>query len=71
MGPTKPLPALIFCHSRKRAESVARDLAATLGRERVGAYHAGLTKGERTAIKGWFFSATDAVLVATCTYGIP
>ena len=45
--------------------------AATLGWDRVGAYHAGLTKQERTAIEQWFFSATDAVLVATCAYGIP
>jgi len=66
-----PLPALIFCRSRKRVESVARELAATLGYNRVGAYHARLTMQERTAIESWFFSATDAVLVATCAYGIP
>jgi ATP-dependent DNA helicase RecQ len=64
------LPALVFCRSRKRVEGVARELAATLGWERVGAYHAGLTKDERTAIEQWFFSATDAVLVATCAYGM-
>jgi ATP-dependent DNA helicase RecQ len=65
-----PLPALIFCRSRKRVESVARELAATLGWHRVGAYHAGLTKQERTQIEWWFFSATDAVSVATCAYGM-
>ena len=65
------LPALVFCRSRKRVEGVARELADTLGWDRVGAYHAGLTKQERTAIEQWFFSATDAVLVATCAYGIP
>ena len=64
------LPALVFCRSRKRVEGVARELAATLGWDRVGAYHAGLTKEERTAIEKWFFHAEDAVLVATCAYGM-
>jgi ATP-dependent DNA helicase RecQ len=66
-----PLPTLVFCRSRKGVEGVARELGATLGWDRVGAYHAGLTKEERSAIESWFFSATDAVLVATCAYGIP
>ena len=65
------LPALVFCRSRKRVEGIARELAATLGWHRVGAYHAGLTKEEHTAIEEWFFHAEDAVLVATCAYGIP
>jgi ATP-dependent DNA helicase RecQ len=65
------LPALVFCRSRKRVEDVARNLAGTLGWDRVGAYHAGLSKEERTAIEQWFFSADDAVLVATCAYGTP
>lgn len=64
------LPALVFCRSRKRVEGVARELAATLGWDRVGAYHAGLTKEERRAIEEWFFHADDAVLVATCAYGM-
>ena len=66
-----PLPALVFCRSRKRVEDTARELAGVLGWHRVGANHAGLTKDERTAIEEWFFHAEDAVLVATCAYGIP
>ena len=46
-------------------------MAATLGRDRVGAYHACMTREERAAIEEWFFDADDAVLVATCAYGIP
>ena len=65
------LPALVFCRSRKRVEGVARELARTLGWNRVGACHAELTKEERTAIEQWFFHAEDAVLVATCAYGTP
>jgi ATP-dependent DNA helicase RecQ len=64
------LPALVFCRSRKRVETVARTLGDALGWDRVGAYHAGLSKEERTAIEQWFFHATDAVLVATCAYGM-
>ncbi len=63
-------PALVFCRSRKRVETVARSLAVALGWDRVGAYHAGMSKEERTEIEQWFFSATDAVLVATCAYGM-
>ncbi|MCK4517051.1 MAG: ATP-dependent DNA helicase RecQ, partial [Spirochaetaceae bacterium] len=64
-------PALVFCRSRKRVETVARTLGEALGWDRVAAYHAGMGKEERTSIEQWFFSATDAVLVATCAYGIP
>lgn len=49
----------------------ARELAATLGWDRVGAYHAGLTREERTAIEAWFFRAEDVVLLGTCAYGMP
>lgn len=71
-GAVPPLetPALVFCRSRKRVETVARSLAVALGWDRVGAYHAGMSKEERAAIEKWFFSATDAVLVATCAYGM-
>ena len=70
-GPHHPLAAPIFCRSCNRVEGVACDLASTLGWDRVGAYHAGMTKEERTAVERWFFSATDAVLVAMTAYGIP
>jgi len=65
-----PFPALVFCRSRKRVETVARTLAVAIGWDRVGAYHAGMSKEERGEIEKWFFSATDAVLVATCAYGM-
>ena len=35
-----------------------------------GEHHAGMSKEEHTAIEKWFFSATDAVLVATTAYGM-
>ena len=66
-----PLPALVFCRSCKRVETFARDLAETLGYNRVGAYHAGMTKEERREIEKWFYGAEDVVLVSTSAYGIP
>jgi ATP-dependent DNA helicase RecQ len=63
-------PAIVFCRSRKRTEAVARDLAASLGFSRSGAYHAGLTKEERAEIESWFFESDEGVLAATCAYGM-
>lgn len=63
-------PAIVFCRSRKRTEAVARDLASTVGYERCGAYHAGLSKEERNEIERWFFASEDGVLAATCAYGM-
>ncbi len=50
--------------------TISRELAATLGWDRVGAYHAGLTKEEQREIEEWFIHAGDAVLVATTAYGM-
>jgi ATP-dependent DNA helicase RecQ len=63
-------PMLIFCRSRNRVESLARHLATDLGWDRVGAYHAGLEPEERASVEQWFLCARDAVLVATCAYGL-
>jgi superfamily II DNA helicase RecQ len=37
---------------------------------RIRFYHAGLSPEEKTEIEQWFFHATDAVLIATCAYGM-
>jgi ATP-dependent DNA helicase RecQ len=68
----KPLatPAIVFCRSRVRTESYARKLARFLPFHRVAAYHAGLDRQERSQIEAWFFDADEAVLVATCAYGM-
>jgi superfamily II DNA helicase RecQ len=52
-------------------ETVARNLGDALGWDRVGAHHTGMDKKERGEIEQWFFSADDAVLVASWAYGIP
>lgn len=61
-------PAIVFCSSRARTESLA--VSVGLPHDRVGAYHAGLDRGERDAVERWFFATPDAVLFATCAYGM-
>ncbi|TVQ27518.1 MAG: ATP-dependent DNA helicase RecQ [Spirochaetaceae bacterium] len=61
-------PAIVFCSSRARTESLA--VSAGVSPDCVGAYHAGLDREERSAIERWFFSTTEAVLFATCAYGM-
>jgi ATP-dependent DNA helicase RecQ len=51
-------------------EAVARHLAGVLGRKRALYYHAGLTKEKKEETERSFFSATDAILAATCAYGL-
>ena len=40
------------------------------GRDKVKFYHAGLERKEKTKIEKWFFSKSDAILCATCAYGM-
>lgn len=63
-------PAIVFCRSRGRTESVARELARVAGHDACAAYHAGLPREERTAIERWFHSSGDGILAATCAYGL-
>ncbi|MFP4550052.1 MAG: RecQ family ATP-dependent DNA helicase [Spirochaetales bacterium] len=63
-------PAIVFCRSRIRTESYARKLSRLMPYRCVAAYHAGLDREEREEIEGWFFEADDAVLIATCAYGM-
>jgi ATP-dependent DNA helicase RecQ len=65
---TKPL--LAFCGTRQGAESAARLFAEYFGRERVRFYHAGLTRAEKTVVEAWFFPRDDALLCATCAFGM-
>jgi len=70
IGDTIPLPAIVFCRTRKETEGVARILAGVIGRERALYYHAGLSKEEKAKTEHRFFAATDAILAATCAYGL-
>lgn len=67
---TEQRPMIIFCSSRSRTEDMSRDLNLVYGRETSRFYHAGLTREEKTKIEKWFFEKKDAVLCATCAYGM-
>lgn len=64
------LPAIVFCRTRGETERIARHIHAHTGVKNVRYYHAGLPGEERTAIEQWFFHANEAVLCATCAYGM-
>ena len=49
---------------------MARELAAVVGKDKVRFYHAGMTKEEKKAVESWYFDKTDAILCATCAYGM-
>lgn len=63
-------PAVVFC--RSRAETLVRSvrLGASLPEVPVYHYHAGLTAPDKQAIEQAFFESDDAVLFATCAYGM-
>jgi ATP-dependent DNA helicase RecQ len=68
------LPAIVFCSSRGGTERLARYLrenfaGGPLGQE-IRFYHAGLSRGEKTSVEQWFFGNPQAVLTATCAYGM-
>ncbi len=67
---TQQKPSLIFCGTRKKSEDMARELIPVLGKDRVRFYHAGMTKEEKTQVEKWYYPKSDAVLCATCAFGM-
>jgi ATP-dependent DNA helicase RecQ len=65
-----PLPAIVFCRTRRETEEVARLLAPHLPPGGAMFYHAGLDRERRTAVEEEFFRRDDAILAATCAYGM-
>ena len=71
-----PRPAIVFCSSRPGTENLARYLrneAADMGLPWSGEirfYHAGLSREERKETERWFLHSGEAVLAATCAYGL-
>ena len=70
LASTEQRPMIIFCGSRNGAEDMSRELNAAYGSETSRFYHAGLSRSEKTAIEQWFFNQKNAVLCATCAYGM-
>jgi ATP-dependent DNA helicase RecQ len=65
-----PRPIVVFCSTRKRCEQTAWELTLRLHDTDIRYYHAGLEKGERQATERWFLGNEDAILCATCAYGM-
>ena len=69
-------PAIVFCSSRPGTEKLARYLRnefAEMGfnwHREIRFYHAGLNREEKTDVEKWFINNTEAVLCATCAYGM-
>ena len=69
-------PAIVFCSSRHGTEKLARYLRNELNdmditwHTEIRFYHAGLSREEKKEVEGWFLHNGDAVLVATCAFGM-
>ncbi|MCL2764819.1 MAG: RecQ family ATP-dependent DNA helicase [Treponema sp.] len=69
-------PAIVFCSSRPGTEKLARYLRNELNEighywhNEIRFYHAGLSKEEKTLTERWFINNREAVLCATCAYGM-
>ena len=63
-------PIVVFCSSRKKTESISRLIYNTFPNLEVKFYHAGLEKKEKEEVETWFNEAKNAILVATCAWGM-
>ena len=69
-------PAIVFCSSRPGTENLARYLRNEMAdrdlpwQREVRFYHAGLNREEKKETEDWFLHNSEAVLVATCAYGL-
>lgn len=70
LAKTEARPMIIFCGTRSRTEDMAQELNTAFGAETARFYHAGMERAEKTKIEEWFFNQKDAVLCATCAYGM-
>ncbi len=70
LAATEERPMIIFCGSRNTTEDMAQELNTAYGAETARFYHAGLERDEKIKIEQWFFNRKDAVLCATCAYGM-
>jgi ATP-dependent DNA helicase RecQ len=69
-------PAIVFCSSRAGTENLAaylrnelREMGKTWHNE-IRFYHAGLSREEKAETEKWFMNNSEAVLCATCAYGM-
>jgi ATP-dependent DNA helicase RecQ len=69
-------PAIVFCSSRPGTEKLARYLRGEMSERglpwsgEIRFYHAGLSREEKKDTEDWFLRSKEAVLTATCAYGL-
>ena len=69
-------PAIVFCSSRPGTEKLARYLTIEAAerelpwQKEIRFYHAGLSREEKKETEDWFLHNSEAVLTATCAYGL-
>jgi len=69
-------PAIVFCSSRPGTENLARYLRNEIAgrdlswKKEIRFYHAGLSREEKKETEDWFLHNGEAVLAATCAYGL-
>ena len=69
-------PAIVFCSSRPGTEKLASYLRNEIARlklpwsREIRFYHAGLGRDEKKETENWFLHNSEAVLTATCAYGL-
>jgi len=69
-------PAIVFCSSRPGTEKLSRYLRDSFGEmglswsNEIRFYHAGLSREEKAGVEKWFINNPEAVLCATCAYGM-
>jgi len=64
----KDQSVIIYCFSRKDTETIAANLLR--GGHRAAAYHAGLSKGERSSVQEKFVRDEIPIIVATIAFGM-
>lgn len=63
-------PLVVFCATRGGTERAANLLRETFDDEEIRFYHAGLSREEKTAVEAWFHDHANAILTATCAWGL-
>jgi ATP-dependent DNA helicase RecQ len=63
-------PLVVFCATRGGTERTANFLRDTFDDGEIRFYHAGLSREEKTAVEAWFHGHANAILTATCAWGL-
>lgn len=63
-------PLIVFGSTRAEVQNAARILRFRLRSKHIRFYHAGMSVSEKKRIEEWFLNSDNAILCATCAYGM-